>query len=553
MAIQLGSISFDETVVIKQLKTDLRDDWFPDPIGYNDFISGGLLPNIILENFQKNHGTYSPAQALLLNVPKSNFTLRYALETSFTDRAIYHSLAMHLLPFYDRTISQWVFSHRANGSAAGDRSDSKYVFRNGIQAWNDFLGCVQSAIKPGTVLLSTDLANYFENINLKKLKEIMLESVPSLDADAGQKSQLRQYIEQLFSCLSSWSFNIERGLPQNRDASSFLANVYMRSVDQVMLEKGYTYFRYMDDIKIVCPSEGAAKLALKELILALRPLGQFVNGGKTNIVAAEDECRIRDCLDLPSIEMKRIDSAWASKALNPISRSFVPLKKLATETLTAGKFHSREFRFCINRLETLARCSEFKVPAAYFNDLTPLVISGLDAAPVATDQICRYLRAIELNVGDFTAIVEHLIDDSKGIYNWKNYRLWVLMTQKEFRSDALMERARNIISEHSDNPTRAGATLYLGAFGTVEDRELIATKFHQLKSFLGQRNAIIAVQELHFRPANGKEVGINTHVSAYLRDDLKGAYRALNRGGVYAEKLEPVSITRYIEQERDYD
>ncbi|NTJ44495.1 hypothetical protein G6L28_18010 [Agrobacterium larrymoorei] len=80
MAIQLGSISFDETVVIRQMKTDFRDDWFPDPIGYNDFISGGLLPNIILENFQKNHGTYTPAQALLLNVPKSNFTLRGCLK-----------------------------------------------------------------------------------------------------------------------------------------------------------------------------------------------------------------------------------------------------------------------------------------------------------------------------------------------------------------------------------------------------------------------------------------------------------------------------------------
>ncbi|NTF87646.1 RNA-directed DNA polymerase [Agrobacterium rhizogenes] len=553
MAIQLGSISFDEAVVIKQLKSDFKDDWFPDPIGYNDFISGGLLPNIILENFRKNHGAYSPAKALLLNVPKSNFTLRYALETSFTDRAIYHSLAMHLLPFYDRTISEWVFSHRANGNATDDRSDSKYVFRNGIKAWSDFLGCVQSAIKPGTVLLSTDLANYFENISLKKLKEIMLELVPALDTDADGKSQIRQHIEQLFSCLSSWSFSLERGLPQNRDASSFLANVYMRSVDQVMLEKGYTYFRYMDDIKIVCASEGAAKLALKELVLALRPLGQVVNGGKTNIVAAEDQQGIRDCLDLPSIEMKRIDSAWASKALNPISRSFVPLKNLAIQTLKAGKFHSREFRFCINRLETLARCSEFKVPAAYFNEITPLVIGGLDVAPVATDQICRYLRAIELNERECIAIAEHLTDDAKGIYNWKNYRLWVLMTQKEFRSEALTERARTIISKRDDDPTRAGATLYLGAFGNVEDRELIASKFHQLESFLGQRNAIIAVQELHFRPAAGKEVSINTHVSAYLRDDLKGAYRALNRGGVYAEKLEPISITRYIDQERDYD
>lgn len=553
MSVQLGNITFDESSVIKQLKVDFKDDWFPDPIGYSDFISGKLLTDIVRENFKKNHGKYAPSPALLLNVPKSNFTLRYALETSFSDRAIYHSLAMRLLPFYDKLISEWVFSHRSGNIHGKDRSDDKYVFRNGIQAWSDFLGCIQSAAKPGTVLLSTDLANYFENINISHLKSVMLDLVPELDGEAGQKSEIRLIVEQLFTYLSAWSFTGDRGLPQNRDASSFLANVYMRSVDQQMLEKGYAYFRYMDDIKIVCSSEAAAKLALKQLILSLRPLGQVVNGGKTSFVFSDDAEAVRACLDMPSIEMKRIDAAWATKALNPISRSFLPLKRLAVSVLQAGGYHSREFRFCINRLETLARCSEFKVPDAFFDEITPLIISGLDKSPVATDQICRFLRAVPLSNEHFQLIASHLMDEDRGIYNWKNYRLWVLLTQKEYRSDALIQRAKTILSERPDDPTRAGATLYLGAFGALEDRELVATKFAELGSFLGQRNAIIAVQELHFRPAAGKQVSIDTHVRSHLRDDLTGTYRALKRSGTYHEKLEPVSITRYVDQERDYD
>lgn len=553
MAVQLGSVSFDEDVVIKQLKIDFKDDWFPDPIGYSDFISAGLLPSIIRDNFQRNHGEYNPAKALLLNVPKSNFTLRYALETSFTDRAIYHSLAMHLLRFYDPVISQWVFSHRSGSRENGGRSDPKYVFRNGIQAWSDFLGCVQSAARPGTVLLSTDLANYFENISLTKLKEIMLELVPALSADANEKAQIRQLVEQLFGYLTSWSFNGDRGLPQNRDASSFLANIYMRSVDQVMLERGYDYFRYMDDIKIVCSSEAAAKLALKELVLALRPLGQVVNGGKTAIVPSDDADAMRKCLDMPSIEMKRIDAAWSSKSLALISRTFVPLKRLTLDVLRHKNFNSREFRFCISRLETLGRCSEFKVPEAYFDDITPLVIDGLDSSPVSTDQICRYLRVVHISDDDYATLISHLSDGERAIYNWKNYRLWVLLTQRQYRSDQLIARAKQVVLERGDDPTRAGASLYLGAFGDISDRELIATKFSELESFLGQRNAVIAVQELHFRPAPNKNVSIATHVRDHLREDLKGTYRALNRGGVYFEELEPVSITRFVDQERDYD
>ncbi len=251
----------------------LKTIGFPDPIGYSDFISAGLLPNIVKENFEKNDGIYAPSKALLLNVPKGNFTLRYALETSFADRAIYHSMAMHLMPIFDPTISRWVFSHRWGDTSNSKRSDPKYVFRNGIQAWSDFLGCVQSAAKPGTYLLSTDLANYFENINLPKLKNIMLELIPELDLSEREKAQVEELVDQLFVYLRSWSFNEDRGLPQNRDASSFLANVYMRSVYQSMLERGYQYFRYMDDIKIVCASAGAAKRALKELVLVLPPIG----------------------------------------------------------------------------------------------------------------------------------------------------------------------------------------------------------------------------------------------------------------------------------------
>jgi hypothetical protein len=107
MVISLGEISFDEEIVIRKLKNDFRDDWFPDPIGFSDFIGEGLLSKIISENFDSNHGAYVPSQALLLNVPKANFTLRYALETSMSDRTVYHALASYLLPVYDDILS-WV-------------------------------------------------------------------------------------------------------------------------------------------------------------------------------------------------------------------------------------------------------------------------------------------------------------------------------------------------------------------------------------------------------------------------------------------------------------
>lgn len=555
MPVPLGSISIDEALITKQLKNDLKDDWFPDPLGYSEYFDKGLLASIIAGNFAENHGSYDPSQASLLNIPKGNFTLRYALETSVTDRAVYHALATHLLPYYDPLISWRVFSHRLSSAAVADskkRSDPKYTFRNGISAWSDFLGCVQAKVTGNKVLLSTDLANYFENINLVQLHKVMIALIPSLDGTADEKSQVRSQVDQLFGYLPKWSYTADRGLPQNRDASSFLANLYMRAVDAEMIDAGHEYFRYMDDIKIVCDDVATARAALKKLVLALRPIGQFVNSGKTSILGAGSE-ELRRCLSSGSTEMKRINAAWQSKALGPISRSFQPLKQLTLRTLQDGKFDSREFRYCIGRLETLARCKEFEVPDSYFADITEMVLSGLDASPVSTDYICRYLRAMPLSGDQLLLILTHLTDPGRSLYNWKNYRLWVLLTQKEYRSPAALELAREIVRTREDDPTRAGATLYLGAVGELDDRHLIAERFSSLSSFLGQRSAIIAVHEVHYGPTKGGGVSIKEHVGPYIRSDLKGTYRALNREGIYVSKLEPMSITRFVDLERDYD
>lgn len=556
MPIIIDHITLDEDIVEKQLKNDFRDDWFPDALGYSDYFDAGLLPSIVAKNFDRHHGQYEPSKASLLNIPKSNFTLRYALETSIADRAVYHALAVQLQAHFDKLISWRAFSHRLPTNVAlmeERRSSVKYTFRPSVRAWSDFLGCVQERLAAGAVLLSTDLANYFENINLELLRNAMEGLVPQLDGEAAQKAKIRGQIEQLFNYLPHWSYSAERGLPQNRDASSFLANVYMRPVDAAMIGKGYEYFRYMDDIKVVCDDEATARKALKDLILMLRPLGQSVNSGKTAIVSSEDSKRVAELLNAGSVEMKRIASAWQSKSLKSIQRSFLPLKRLTLEVLRANRYDSREFRFCINRLETLARCAEFDVPAAFFAEMTSLVIDGLEHAPVATDSICRYLRAVDLSEEQLLAIFGHLADQKKAIYNWKNYRIWILLTQKEFRSEASIHFAKETIKAHGDDPTRAGATVYLGAMGSQADRHFIAERFHSLSSFLGQRAAIIGAQEVHFKARKKGGISINEHVRPHLRADLLGCYKALSRRGVYVSALEPLSITNFVDFERDYD
>ena len=542
MTISLIPVQFDHKLVQAQLRMDLRDDWFPDPLRFEDMFDGGHVEFVLKENLQKHDGEFQPSTRTLYNIPKSNFTLRYALETSLAERALYHALAMRLLPLYDPHIPWNVFNHRAS-----HKPSSRYLFRRAIPAWQDFTGVVRDALANSQVLLSTDLTNYFENINLCRLKSTLIKELPVLEASPAEKAAIRIHISALFEYLESWCYSESAGLPQNRDASSFLANVYMLPVDRFMLADGYQYFRYMDDIKIVCSSEHDARKTLKVLSLQLRKLGLSVNSGKTRIVPVADGEAINDCLDAGDPDLQRIDSIWQTRSLRPIRRSFPLLSELARRQLRMGKVGSRTFRYCVKRLEALASCPEFEVPETYFSQITPLVIDALSEFPASTDELAKYIRAVPTTDADLAQVSELLRDGRRNFYTWQNYRLWMLLVQKGFRNADLLGYAMEVVRTQEDNATRCGATLYAGAFGNKNDRIEVAKRFRTLGSYIGQRSAILAVQELHFSPH------IRDHIAPWLRDDLKNVYRMLKRRGDYVAPPLPMPITRVLDRESDYD
>lgn len=392
MAIDLGPLQFEDEVVLRQLRRDLRDDWFPDPREFEDIFRNNQIQEVLVQNFNGNQGVYRPVKRHLLNVPKSNFTLRYGLETSVADRALYQGLASYLVPFFDPLLPWNVFNHRR----AEPKDAAKHLFKRAVQSWQDFIGVVKSSVKTTPVLLSTDLTNYFENIDIRILQENLNSLIPEIDTSAAEKSRIRSHLGVLFECLREWCFDETGGLPQNRDASSFLANIYMLPVDRAMLQRGHQYFRYMDDIKIACRDEFQARRALKELSLELRKIGLSVNSGKTQICRAGDADALNRCLDLGGTELHQIDAIWNTRAIRPIARSFPLLRELTLRLLQNGEVDKRVFRYCIRRLEVLAQCPEFSVPPEYFDGITTLVVDALATSPASTDQLARYLRSVPL-------------------------------------------------------------------------------------------------------------------------------------------------------------
>ncbi len=252
-------MTFDLRTLTKHFRQDITDDWFPDPLGYDDLLADATTRELLEQNHARNHGQYKAFDRSLFDVPKANFTLRCALETGYCDRVLYQGLGSYLAPFFDQCVPWNSFSHRLD-----KHSRRRYLIRRGVESWKDFTGAVRSAMTPEKYLLSTDLSNYFEHVDLAKLQSGMESLLPGIDAPPSEKSRIRSHLSFLFKCLCAWSFDGKRGLPQNRDSSSILANVYLRPVDLEMRETHETtYFRYMDDIKMVCDDVYQARRSLK--------------------------------------------------------------------------------------------------------------------------------------------------------------------------------------------------------------------------------------------------------------------------------------------------
>ncbi|MHB8066401.1 MAG: RNA-directed DNA polymerase [Desulfobaccales bacterium] len=544
--VDIGGITTNMKDVVRQLKHDLKDDWYPDSLGYEDTLEPELISEAIVESINANDGLYVPGCRAELNIPKKGFVLRYSLETSLLDRAYYHALVATLSPFYDKLLSPVVLSHRY--AFSGHRAD-RYLFLHPIEQWKLFKGYIALEAANKNVVLVTDVQNYFENIKIDILIGLLRERVSKLTATGTEKARIRTIIDHLARCLSTWCFCGTHGLPQNRDASSFLGNIVMLIIDEAMLKLGYVYFRYMDDIQIVTSSRYKARSALQDLIVELRKIGLNVNASKTKILEPDTPEYFSEILSQGDQELEQIDNMWRSRSLPVIRRSFEPLRRLAIRMITENHTQERAFRFCVKRFENLALCKEIDIPASYFEPMIEAAITELDTQPCSTDQLVRFLKAAPTAQAQIARVAAFLKDHDRAIYDWQNYLLWQLIVYKEHHDPELLSIARKRIKKSSLQADRAGAMLFLGALGEKKDRETVAGCFVACTNHLLQRNALIAVHELAF------EAGIKQHVAPHVLPYLKGTYRRIRESfsGCYHRPLPLVSYLDIYDDVTSYE
>lgn len=531
--------------ILKNLNSDLYDEWYYDCLNYKDLLSSKQhLYETVAALIGKGMGRYPPASRVVRNVPKKGLPVRYSLETDFYDRFVYQSICSFLIKFFDPLLSHRVLSHRQS------KKQSKYLFQNKIERWLTYEGVTYTFKGDKQFLLVTDLANYYENIRKKDIIGAFEELLPNIKASSEQKQQIRNALQLLDSCLDLWSFNDGFGLAQNRDASSFLANVMLNSVDREMEGKGYDYYRYVDDIRIICSSEAQAKTALLDLIGCLRMRGLNVNSAKTEILAHNSpEKDIEGHFPNRDPRVVAIEQMWKSRDRAIILKSIKYLIALLKECVEDNNTQSRTFRYAANRLAQLSDVGVLTSEQLDDANLRNVLLESVFEQPATTDYYCKILHLMGLDETCTNKISAFLSDRTVAMHDWQNYHLWMLLAKNSSKVGSLLPTAISILKNSMHSAEAGAIIIWADQVGYKSVINLALKRFEKSLPFQLQRYIAIATRQY----PSQKLIGIYPKISERIKGTGKRALKFEDDNGKLVFPVREVTFRNLFNEVSEYD
>lgn len=235
------------------------------------------------------NGKYKPHRGFKFYVPKASKTLRTKTTLYVEDAMVYQAIANLLAKQnYDKLdqYSPFVFGSVLNpdvtkGIALLNDDNPNYFFFKFWQGLHKkYSDSIIQAIEVDKVKFKfeTDITGFFDSIPHYNLLSILSDQFGVED----------EILDLLGGCLNIWSGTKEGptpgvGIPQGPPPSFLLANFLLHKLDQEIIEHGYRYYRYMDDISIYSYEEHELLDALLLIDKYTKTNALSINSKKTSI------------------------------------------------------------------------------------------------------------------------------------------------------------------------------------------------------------------------------------------------------------------------------
>jgi hypothetical protein len=253
-----------------------------------EIYSTNLERNLIRLSEAIIKGEFKPQRPFKYYEPKASKTHRTKSVLSIEDSLVYQAIADKVAENNYKRLAEnnsFVFGSVLHpevekGLDLLNEPDADfYFFEYYIPLYNKFINSVNTEIVNTNIRfkLETDITGFFDCIPHSKL----LITLNKFGVEP-------EILDLLNDCLNIYSGTKESvtpgvGIPQGPAASFFYANVFLTDLDYEISQSGYTYYRYMDDIRIYEESEEQLTEALVLIDNFLKGRALSLNTKKTSI------------------------------------------------------------------------------------------------------------------------------------------------------------------------------------------------------------------------------------------------------------------------------
>lgn len=251
-------------------------------------------------------GEYKPSRPAKFYEPKSTGTQRTKTILCIEDAIVYQCIIDSIATRAYEESNQYesfvfgsvLHSEVALGTSILKSDNPKfYFFEFWMEKWTKFADSVNNEVDDRSVAfkLETDITGFFDCIPHSKLLQLIYNKY-NID---------KCVVDLLSKCLNRWSGTADSttpgiGIPQGPQASFFLANLYLTEIDSILVNKGLSYYRYMDDMRIYSSSKDELIEVLVLIDKHLKSNGLSINSKKTLIEALSDN-REEEKIDVADI------------------------------------------------------------------------------------------------------------------------------------------------------------------------------------------------------------------------------------------------------------
>lgn len=243
----------------------------------------------------KDIESYTPRPAYAFYPPKNDLCYRRMVYVPFKDILVRYAIVIIFSKYLDNELLDSCF---ANRKAKDEHSKISLLEDFATTSWPNFCSWQRKNIEKYKVLLRTDISAFYDSISHKELinkisKELSVEPTSNLmklfkkilEIPVISYSNLNKIVEE--------PKIITQGIPIGNSVEGFLANLYLKNIDEAMQSlEDIEFGRYNDDMRIFGNNRQEVLHSLLILQEKLLANGLNLNSSKTEI--AEDIIEMED-------------------------------------------------------------------------------------------------------------------------------------------------------------------------------------------------------------------------------------------------------------------